>query len=167
MATAPLFGGTNGVSVLDLGQPGGAKRTAEEVYYNPREQMVQPQVDNVLQKFPQQSITLIERMGYSGQLISWTGYIKFKDASELGDVISDLNLYLSGQSVNKTTGIRSTVDTDTLKATKLVNSVGTVLSAYAVMMGWQFRGERITLAASSTPYTLAYRALEVVFRITR
>jgi len=153
MANKPQFGGTNGVSELDVGQEGSTRRSSSKAWATLKVVMGPPQTRDVKHALPQQTATYVERMGWAGQAVTWTGFVKLKDKDELAALISHLSQYRTGQTINATTGARSAVDVGKMAPTKLADILGVVLSDNAVMTNVRF-GELRKLTSGSSPYTI-------------
>ena len=72
MAVLPNFGGTNGVAVLNVGQSGSGRRPAK-IWYTANVILHEPQVDEVLHGVAQQNVAVQDRLGWRGEVVTWTG----------------------------------------------------------------------------------------------
>lgn len=161
MAATPLFGGTNGVPELDAGQRGSAREAAGTVEWTASTREGPPEVREVLAALPEQNQAFQTTLGWSGQRVTWTGSIRFKNAAELGDFRSVLNLYRFGQTLDRTTGLSGAVNVTYLKPTILKDSFGNFLGTKWKMVDWQF-GDK--MRGSSRSGFLYSNNLTIVFR---
>ena len=138
MPYTPQFGGTNEVVELDVGQLGSPRRASGELFYYPRVSEGRPETRDVMSPLPQQPITFVEQMGFSGQVITWRGTCKIKDAAALGVLRSLLSEYRTGQGIAGLTGLRGPVDPAKRAATKLTDFYGNALADSAIMVDYAF-----------------------------
>jgi len=131
MSAYPEFGGTNEVTVLDIGQAGGTRHAAGDAHWVGRVDEGPDNTASALHSLPGQSVSYRSVGGFTDKTVKWVGSIRVKDDDTLAEIISDLNRKLHG-------GTGETADPKQLKETTLTNSAGRVLSEKAVMAGWRF-----------------------------
>jgi hypothetical protein len=130
----PGFGGTNGVTELDLGQPGSARRTAKKAHYTVERVVLGPtRTGTVLHKVTGQDMTFAENLGFAGQDVSWQGTLRIKDDTELAALRSHIQEYLTGQTIDAD-GKRSAKDVTKVAPTTLTDSGGKAISDKAKMI---------------------------------
>lgn len=163
MATTPTFGGTNGVPELDVGQAGSTRRSQGQVAYYPRVIQTPPDVAEVQHSFPQQNISFMDRLGWRGEIVQWTGRCHIKDATEYAALRSVLSLYRTGSTIDSSTGVHGAVNVTYLKPTILKDNYGKAMGAAVLMQGYQFEGMTDRLSA---PVGYLYGVyLTIVFKI--
>jgi len=163
MAAQPRFGGVN-VTEMDVGQPGSTRNGAGQLHYAANVTMGPEKVPETTHEFPQQAFTVLDNLGWAGQIVTWSGDLRCDTLARYRTVRSELSEYWTGQSINATTGVRSAVDLAKMEPDKLVGSDGTVLTPRAKLINVQF-GRGFAPASPSSwawiiPLTLTFRMLE-------
>ena len=165
MAGTPQYGGTNGVSEINLGQPGSARYTGTPKLAHFRAHVLRrpPEVVQVQHGIPQQPYAFSDNLGWRGQVAMWEGSIVVQNATQLAALESELSLFLTGCSISPTTGARSQINTTYLAGTVLKDAYGVVMASKAIMTGYQFR-DRWQRVSGSSQWTYLNH-LSVTFRI--
>lgn len=165
MAGTPQFGGTNGVPEINLGQPGTTRYTDDpkKAHYRVNVHRRPPEVAQVQHGLPQQNVAFVDQLGWRGEIVTWVGSIVVKDSTQLGLLVSELSLFLTGCSVDASTGVRTQVDTSYLAGTVLKDAYGIAMASKAIMAGYQFHDNWQVVSGSSQWAYLNH--LTCVFRI--
>lgn len=163
MAGTPLFGTTNGVTELDVGQVGSARRAAGTVSWVANTVRQAPQLTRVVHGAPGQNIVFEDNLGWRGEIVQWTGHIKFKDNTEFAAFVSLINQYLTGSGLDADTGVRSAVDLSFTKPTLLEDALGNAIGSRVVMIGQQFEGP--PLACGTSGFLYLFRNFTLIFRV--
>ncbi len=159
----PQFGGTNGVAELDVGQKGSTRRSSGLVHYAANVILHEPQVDEVLHGVPQQNVAFQDRLGWRGDMVTWTGGCRIKNSTEFANLRSVLSQYRTGSTVNSSDGTRGSPDKTFFKPTFMADFFGEALGSKAIMTGYRFDG-RVSRISGSAAYSL-WVNLTIVFRI--
>ena len=148
MAVIPNFGGTNGVPVLDLGQPGSARAGSDKAAYGVRVTRLDEDDGTVVHKLTDQAVSFAEATGFRGQRIVWAGNLKVVDVAELTAIRSHLTSFRTGQTVDAG-GIRSAIDPALMGASTLTDTLEAVITPNAKIVSVVF-GEIRKLTADAT-----------------
>ena len=160
----PSYGGTNGVSLLDIGQKGGARNNGGLALATMGVNAAQEKIVAVQQGFPQQNFNVQDLLGFKGQSVTWNGTLWTIDATTMQYIESDVEQYKAGRYRDPVTG-EVTIDLDQMKPTRLTRSVGktfVVLSEVARLLEYKRIGPRQTVVGN--PYTVM-QEFEIVFGI--
>ncbi len=147
MAATPGFGGTNGVAELNLGQPGSARATAQTADYAVRVPRGDEEDGTVVHQLAEQPVSFAENTGFQGFDVTWDGLLRVASIDELEAIRSHVSEFRTGQTI--TAGVRSAVDPDKMKATKLTDYWAKVISEKAKMTSAIF-GEVRRLSNNAT-----------------
>jgi len=161
MSATPQFGGSNGVTELDAGQPGSGRATSNDARYVVRVIEGADQATVVGQAIVQQNVTFEDRLGYAGTRVVWEGSLRVSSDTVLGAIQEQLNKYLHGS--GRSSGVLGGPDPAQMRPTKLTNNFGRVLSERAVVEEWSMNGVGTLFNAS--PYTLIVEKLRIVFKL--
>lgn len=162
MAATPNFGGTNGVTELNIGQKGSTFEQGGVALYEAIEQGFDDEISNVVSRVPQGSMSFVETMGWTSSIVVWTGKLWTTNDALMSTIESLVSLLSTGQTVS-IAGVRGAMDVTQRVGTQLVNGDGRTISENAIMMPpvW---GKRGTLAgtdfAFSVDLTLRFRKLK-------
>ncbi len=161
MAAQPTFG--TGATEIDIGQPGGTRATATPVdaFHPANVHMVQPDVAEVTNAFPQQSFILKDVLGWHGQTVQWRGNLHARTIAIYNSIVSELSAAWTGQTI--TAGVRSAVDVDAMAPRVLIDSFGTTISTRAKLIQVGFGNGRApsnSVFAIIIPLTLTFQMLE-------
>ena len=161
MPYKPQFGGTNGVPELDLGQEE-SPRAAADAAYNPNVLVGEPKIGEVENPLTQQNVTVTDHLGFRGRTFRWSGMLRAKDDATLEAIESELHAAKSGQAL--TAGVPGPFDGTKIKATRLTNKAGRVLSEKAIVKQYTFGRQRnITTGGSAmtiaVPLTIVFEGL--------
>jgi hypothetical protein len=165
MAGTPRFGGTNGVTEMDIGQPGiaGGLYANNQAHFTVKVFYGAPQVREALHTLPQQDQAYMDRLGWSGEIVRWQGIIRFDTVARIHTVKSRLQQYRTGQSINSTTGVRSARDTSFLSPTILEDVYSNAHASAAVLRDFVWGGN---FRASQGSATFNYiNQLTVLFQV--
>ena len=160
MSATPQFGGTNGVTELDAGQPGSALYIANDARFYIKVIEGPDEATKVDQAVVQQNVAFEDRLGFSGSRVAWEGILKVDAEATRAAIVSQLNRYKHGSS--RTSGVLDPPDPRQMRATKLTNAFGTVLSEKAVLEDFSM-GELFTLHGGGA-YTLIHPKVRIVFK---
>lgn len=161
MPYSPQFGGTNGVTELDIGQAGSPTLAAGNLSYAANVRVGRASQPRVINAIPKQEITFVEDLGWQGQIVTWSGLMRIKDLARWQSLYSNLNFYTTGSEV--ASGVRGSYEASTLAPTKLVDTLGLILSTTAIMIDYQLGG-RIQRLSGDPNYTYATQ-LSLIFRM--
>ena len=161
MASTPQFGGTNGVTELNAGQPGSARATSNYARYVVRVIEGADEATVVGQAVVQQNVNFEDRLGYAGTRVVWEGSLKVSSDTVLGAIAGQLNKYRHGS--GRTSGVLDGPDPTQMRPTKLTNSFGRVLSERAVVDDWSMSG--VATLFNAAPFTLIVERLRIVFKL--
>lgn len=156
----PKYGGTNGVSLLDVGQIGGTRDSAGDATFTLRGLPAADQAIVVEHRAAQQGGLIQDNLGYAGSAMRWSGLLVARNVDILRTIARELNQKLHGQLRNSSNGTMGPVDPVQLRETQLTDYDGAVLSDRARLIGWSVTGERGT-----TPDGKVVVGLDVEFRI--
>lgn len=92
----PSFGGTNGVSLLDIGQPGGTRHGASEASATLRCLVGITEVAEVINELAEQNITWRDVLGSRGRPIVWKGVIRANSNATMNTIEGEIELLKSG-----------------------------------------------------------------------
>ena len=135
----PQFGATNGVIELDAGQPGSTRYVDNKVQWTVVVHERPPEVRDVRHAFPETNTLFLNRLGWSGQIVTWRGMLRVSTAGEMAALRSELSKYATGLAINPTTGVRTPVAAASYRApTIMIDDHGKALGSMVTMMGFQF-----------------------------
>lgn len=123
----PQYGGTFGVDVLDIGQNGGTRHTAQQakatitVFENPE---IARSVDNPI---PQQNLVFGDVLGFGGQIVVWDGAIRTDNDTTMKTIEEEIEVKIKGVTRDRSDGTRIE-DYTQIRPTKLTNSRGGILT---------------------------------------
>lgn len=137
----PKFGGTNGVSALDIGQVGGTRQTAGNAKFTGHVYVGEDEVATVQTGLPQQQAVFQDVLGYRGTTVRWEGIIRADGEATMMAIIRELNQHKTGSLRNETTGVMQAPNPKQVRATQLTHSLGRTLSQAAVMTDWRQVGQ--------------------------
>jgi len=153
LPATPQFGGTNGVSELDLGQLGSSRRAALTALFTLQEHEGADEIAQVFHSIPQQRVVFRDVIGFTGRAVTWRGTLKCNNDATLAAIEAELSAKLHGG---------ATADIAQVRETRLTNVYGRIVSERACLESWSFQ-ERARKITGSGPYTILV-ALEVRFR---
>ncbi len=155
----PKYGGTNSVTVLDLGQPGGSRASAGEALFT-LFVLRGPEQAFIAENAAAQQVGLFEDvLGYAGGSTVWSGQLNVEDADMLDEIIKELDAKLHGHPRNSS-GILQQSNANEVRDTQLTDYDGRVLTNRARIRAWRFLDRRLT-----TPEGRIVVPLEIEFRI--
>jgi len=161
MAATPFFGGTNSVPELDAGQKGSARHTSK-VQWVANVTEGPPEFRDVIAAMVEQNQIFASRLGWSGQIFTWSGPAVFENDTEVAALRSVLNQYRTGSTIDPTTGVMSAPNVAYLKGSILKDSFGKALASRAIVVDWRF-GPRWRVPTGRTGFT-RWNTITIVFR---
>ena len=162
MATLPRYGGSNGVSELDLGQPGGARASALEARYVVKMEESGEETRIHFNAVPQIPGSFVDIQAPLGRTFQWTGTLKVDSLATLAAIRSDLHKAKHGHALTAS-GTYGSFDLAAVQPTQLLDFGGTTISTAAKVTDFRF-GEIKRITASDFMYLLP---LTVTFRTLR
>ncbi len=163
MAATPLYGGSNGVTELDVGQKGSDLNGSNFAEFEAHVNHGRPDNPTVASKPVQTNQVIQDVLGFQGQIVTWSGIIRFSTNAKLVVVMNNISLARDGYTRNFTSGVPGTVDETELKYTKLVDAHGNVMTDQARLIDAKW--DRVRTLAAST-FSL-WTTLMLTFRILR
>ena len=140
MAATPLFGGTNSVPELDVGQAGSTWRSGGHVEFVCQVIEGLPQDRSVLQSLPQQDIAFFDRMGSLPKIVTWQGTVWVENTTYMAALRSRLTQYRTGRALDSTTGALGTFNGAYLGSSILKDAHGKALASEAALRSANFTG---------------------------
>lgn len=134
MAATPLFGGTNSVTLLDVGQIGSVKRIAGEARYPANVTRGRPEVPQAVSKPVQTDFVIVDRLGFQGQNVIWKGNATFKRMADYLVIEDNITRALHGWVRDHGTGIPGAITKAELNPTRLVDSHGNTMADRATLI---------------------------------
>lgn len=160
MPFLPSFG-LNTVSQMDVGQPGSTRRAAGDASYGANWTDSRTELEEVVTRFPQQGFSFSDVLGWSGNIVTWTGTMFCKTNAVYITIASELSEYLTGSTVNLVTGVRAAVDPAKMKPDQLVDPLGNIVTLKARVIDVQWTSFQIPVATTNFAVV---RQLAIVFR---
>ncbi len=120
MAT-PTYGGTNSVTVLDIGQPGGTLETAGTARAVLRAFQVNSDMIQTVTRIPQQGPAFHDIQGPGHPMYRWEGTVKVAATTDMLTIMSNLERALTGHPLDAD-GSYGAFDADEIRATALKDS---------------------------------------------
>lgn len=137
----PKYGGTHGVPLLDLGQEGGARHTANLARLVVRVERGPMRVRTARHAMAQLTGVFEDFLGYDGQEITWHGTIVATNKATLDTIVTDLNYALAGHARDGN-GRLLPFEVSAIRETQLTDFDGAILSDRTRITNWTPRGER-------------------------
>lgn len=162
MAATPRYGGTNSVTELNVGQKGSGLNPGSTIF-EAHVHHGKPENPVAVSKPIQTNETIMDVLGFQGQVVTWRGNIKFANNANMIVVMNNISRALNGTTRSFTTGAPSAVTANELNPTRLVDAYGNVMSDKARMI--DARWERVRALAGST-FTL-WTNMVLTFRLLR
>lgn len=148
MASTPLYGGTNGVTELNIGQKGSGLRASGAANFEAQVRHGKPVIPVVTSKPIQTNETIVDNLGFQGQKIIWSGVCRFAALGNYQTVINNIYRAWQGYTRNWSSGAPSAVDRTQMNPTKLVDSHGGVITDKARLVDAQW--DRVQVLQGST-----------------
>lgn len=158
----PQFGGTGGVPVLDLGQPGGTRHGASDAFATVHAIPGADEVATSKTELPQQNVTYEDVGGLRFGRWRWEVTLRTKDNATFVAIVRELNALRHGSLRDASTGVLLAPDPSKISSTRLTDHDGTILSEGAVLANWVARRRRSRSSewAVLTVLTVLFELLE-------
>lgn len=156
--STPGFGGTNGVSELDIGQVGSVRRGAGTALWVGHVVEGEDNTVSVINSLGPQNVIIRGVGGFRGRRVTWSGNLKVADDAMLGTILAELAARKHGST--RTAGLLGAPNLALLRATQLTNHHGRVLSGRATLEGFT-TGRVLRITGNATLNYLT--PLELVF----
>lgn len=161
MATVPQYGGTNSVTELDVGQPGGTLNPTL-AWYVVRTQQQGAEAVVTDQRLPQQVAGFVDIQGPLGGVHVWSGNLKVATVDTFRVVRSNIERALHGHPVNAD-GSWGAFAADEIRPTTLIDGLGQTISLAAKLVQYRM-GEQFTLTGPTFFYLTR---LSLIFKVIR
>jgi len=148
------------VDELDAGQPGSERYAENTARFTLKVIEGADEATRVDQAVVQQNVAYEDRLGFTSGRVVWQGSLKTSTEDVRAAIVGELNRYKHGSS--RTNGVLDPPDPRQMRATRLTNAFGTILSEQAVLEDFSM-GEVFTLH-NSAPYTLIHPKVRIVFK---
>ncbi len=129
----PQFGGTNGVTALDIGQIGGTREAAGNATAYITELPGADTAPTVVHRFPQSGVAIADRMGLGGGLYTWRFDIVATTITILRTIRFEIEVYRHGRLRAEAGGVFGAPTPAELAPTQLTNFDGDVVSAVSIL----------------------------------
>lgn len=138
MAAEPIYGSTNSVDSLDIGQRGGTLNNADDALWVGKviQQASEPVVTS--QPLPQQALGFFDVQGPGRNSYLWQGTIRISSISiwlGVNGIKSNIEQHLHGFKISNT-GFYTSFDEAQIRPTRLTDAFGNILTGAAKLTGY-------------------------------
>lgn len=156
----PQFGGSNGVTALDVGQPGGARAGAGSALLTGIQvNLAAAEVNAVQHDLPQQNAAYRDVLGFAGRRVRVSGMLHCASYSIQNTIAAELDRLKHGSDRTISGGLAAP-DPTQVRETRLTDVDGTVIAARAILEDWSFTTRR----HKAQTWTVV-QGLDLVFRV--
>jgi len=154
----PIFGGTNNVPVLDIGQIGGVRHTGGVALFSGNVIDGHDETRTAQHDLPQANKSFIDVLGTSGETVMWKGAIRTSTTAMMITILREIKQRTHGSN-RDVYGIRTAANPAMIAPTRLTDSEGNILMGAARVVTFRAAGRRHT----GTEWA-AIQLVEIVFR---